>query len=91
MGSQNTITFGIKSTMFTLFYSQSLSLFPTCIYGTSLCTLPMVVYLIGTSGDSIYEPCAHNLWVTRNIIRKRVQVKKIGAQIDVDCWAKGQG
>ena len=33
----------------------------------------------------------YNLCVTRNIIRKGVQVKKIGAQIEVKGGAKGQG
>ena len=56
----------------------------------------MVVSLMGISGDSIDDVCSlfhnsHNVWVTRNIIRKGVQVKKIGAQIEVKYPAKGQG
>ena len=34
---------------------------------------------------------AYNLWVTNNVIRKGVQVKKIGSQIEVKGLAKGQG
>ena len=34
---------------------------------------------------------ATNFEVTRNIIIKGVHVKKIGAQIEVECCAKGQG
>ena len=64
----------------------------------------MVVSLRGTSGGSIDDLCVvffhnvYNLCVTRNIIRKGVQVKKIGDQIEVKggagrrkwsapCWA----
>ena len=78
-------------------YAYSLSLLTTGIYGASLCTLPMVVSLRGTSGGSIDDLCVvffhnvYNLCVTRNIIRKGVHVKKIGAQIEVKGGAKGQG
>ena len=49
MGSQSTITFGIKSILFTL----CLCRYICC----SLCTLYMVVSLVGTSGDSIEDMC----------------------------------
>ena len=44
---------------------------------------------MGTYVDSLDE--LYNLWVTRNIIEKVVQVKKIGAKIEVEYRAKGQG
>ena len=49
MGSQSTITFGIKSILFKL----CLCRYICC----SLCTLSMAVSLMGTSGDSIHDIC----------------------------------
>ena len=68
----------------------------TGISGASLCSLPMVVSLMGGSGDSIDDLCVVFFTmlifflVTKNIIIKGVQMKKIGAHIEVECRAKGQ-
>ena len=71
-------------------------MFPTNISGASLGTLPMVVSLIVTSGDLIAD--LYVVFFAMLIIcefqgatlDRGVQVKKIGAQIEVDCRAKGQ-
>ena len=58
---------------------------------------PMVVSLRGTSDDSIDNLCVILFSIflicvlhTRTIIRKGIQVKKIGAQIEVKGGATGQ-
>ena len=101
MVSQSTITFGIKSTLFTLCLCMKLIL---AHYKYIWCFILYTSYAIGygcfferhlrwfnrwTMSNLIHN--AYNLWVTRNRIRKRFQVRKSLSLIVVKGLAKGQG
>ena len=83
LGSQSTIPFGIKSTLFTLCICMKLILAHyRCIWCFILYTSYGCFFEVHLRWFNRWPVCslfhnAYNLWVTRNITRKWVQMKKI--------------
>ena len=95
--SQSTITFRIKSTLFTLclcmkcILAQYKYIWCFILYTSYECFLEGHIRWFNTWPVYSLFHNTYNLWVTRNRNRNGDHVKKIGSQIEVRGFSEGQG